>query len=181
MIKSNANSSPDSNQNDKKREVCSDDSPKNVYNRLTIRRRSYDQNLQNLSRVKQNNQFKKKRGSPSKGSPTFVKVCRSAKQGDKTSRSVNPESTLDIANIKPKSLKLGDITSKEDKKQKQLIKTRRSTDNSKLLSDNLNINKQNIPDGSKSVRNRIVQVKLSEQNEIFLRKQKSKDRKNELK
>ena len=110
MIKSNANSSPDSNQNDKKREVCSDDSPKNVYNRLTIRRRSYDQNLQNLSRVKQNNQFKKKRGSPSKGSPTLVKVCRSAKQGDKTSRSVNPESTLDIANIKPKSLKLGDIT-----------------------------------------------------------------------
>lgn len=56
ILKSNPNSSPDSGQNNQKdqnrRGANSDDSPTNIYNRLTIRRRSYDQNLQNLSRVK---------------------------------------------------------------------------------------------------------------------------------
>jgi len=44
MLKSNANSSSDSNQNNRntKREACSDDSPTNIYNRLTVRTRSYD-------------------------------------------------------------------------------------------------------------------------------------------
>lgn len=130
MLKSNNNSSPDSNgQNNKinnNREACSDDSPSNIYNRLTIRRRSYDQNLQNLSRVKQSGQFKKKRGSTSKGSPTLVKVCNQAKSGDATSRSVQASSV----NFKPKTLRLGDIAAlhREEKKQKQLIKTRHSPD-----------------------------------------------------
>lgn len=116
MLKSNPNSSPDSNPNNqmnKNREACSDDSPTNIYNRLTVRGRSYDNNLKNLSRVKQSGKFKKKRGSTSKGSPTLVKVCNQAKQGDATSRSVNAS-----ANFKPKTLRLGDIAvvCREEKK-----------------------------------------------------------------
>lgn len=111
VLKSNANSSPDStNQNhgNNKREAASDDSPRNMYNRLTVRRRSYDQNLQNLSRVKQSSMFKKKRGSPgSKGSPTLIK--RQQKEGAATSRSVQGPVDQPMTNFKPKTLRLGDI------------------------------------------------------------------------
>jgi hypothetical protein len=115
VLKSNANSSPDSNKNNmnNKREACSDDSPRNMYNRLTVRRRSYDQNLQNLSRVKQSGYFKK-RGSASKGSPTLVKQIN---HGDATSKSAQGCS---LSNIKIRSIRLGDVVAvqKEERKHK---------------------------------------------------------------
>lgn len=116
-----------------------------------------------------------KRGSASKskGSPGLIKVGIQAKSIDAKSRGVHSSMA-----IKPRTLRLGDITAKEEKKQKRLIKTRQSPDAWKQQ-HKLDDEYQLAEPPSQQSQNRIM--KLSEQTDIFMRKQKSNDRKNVLK